>query len=523
MKKRTLETKEKTKNGIIRFLFCALAIIAEFFLVGLFFTRLSNYIKYINLLVRLIADLLVLHLYSRNRTASMKMPMIMFILIAPLFGVVLYFMIGFSGSTWFMKRRYQKTGSHILGCLKTNEKAMAELEKENPEASSISLYLKNYSSAPLYDDTEVIYFSDAETALEEQIKAISKAKKYIFMEYHAIEKKKAWSKIQSVLEERAACGLDVRIFYDDFGSIKYINTDFVKRMEKLGIKCRVFNPFMPGINFFLNNRDHRKITVIDGEVAFTGGYNLADEYFNYTHPYGQWKDAGLLLKGGAAVSLSMTFLEMWNSVRLNKTPEDDYKLFVPEIKNTGNSKKKNMGFVQPYVSGPMYEEQIAEEVYISMVEKAKKYCWFMTPYLILTDEMSHAIALAAKRGVDVRIITPGIPDKKIIYSVTRSYYRVLARSGVRIYEWNPGFLHAKVCLADDSMATCGTINLDYRSLYHHFENGVFMASVPAIKDIKFDFEYTFLQSREVTEKYLHHKRGIVRLYQMILRLFAELL
>ena len=303
------------------------------------------------------------------------------------------------------------------------------------------------------------------------------------------------------------------------GSIGFITTDFVKKMERIGIHCRVFNPFMPGLNLFLNNRDHRKITVIDGKIGFTGGYNLANEYFNYTHPYGQWKDTGIRLEGDAVCSLTVTFLEMWNAISDKDTNDLDFKKYIchPEYKAC------QTGFVQPYADSPMDNEQVGEEVYISMINKAEKYCWFMTPYLIITDEMTHALCLAAKRGVDVRIITPGIPDKKFIYSITRSFYHGLVKHGVRIYEWVPGFCHAKMSVADDCMATCGTINLDYRSLYHHFENGCFMADCQAVIEIRDDLTRIIKECRDVTDQYRTGRSAYLRLGQLFMRLFAGLL
>ncbi|QRT50148.1 phospholipase D-like domain-containing protein [Coprococcus comes ATCC 27758] len=307
--------------------------------------------------------------------------------------------------------------------------------------------------------------------------------------------------------------------FEMMGSIGFINTDFVKKMERIGIHCRVFNPFMPGLNLFLNNRDHRKITVIDGKVGFTGGYNLANEYFNYTHPYGQWKDTGIRLEGDAVQSLTVTFLEMWNAVSDKDANDSDFSKYLFHYDYAA----QQTGFVQPYADSPMDNEQVGEEVYISMINKAEKYCWFMTPYLIITDEMTHALCLAAKRGVDVRIITPGIPDKKFIYNITRSFYHGLVKHGVRVYEWTPGFCHAKMSVADDCMATCGTINLDYRSLYHHFENGCFMADCQAVVEIKNDLIRTMGECRDVTDQYQTGRSAYLRLGQLFMRLFAGLL
>ena len=270
---------------------------------------------------------------------------------------------------------------------------------------------------------------------------------------------------------------------------------------------------------FLNNRDHRKITVIDGKVGFTGGFNLANEYFIMTQPYGMWKDTGICLEGDAVKSLTLTFLEMWNAVSDKDADDVDVEKYL----TPSGYRARQAGFVQPYADIPSVDEQVGEVVYISIINKAEKYCWFITPYLIITDEMTHALTLAAKRGVDVRIITPGIPDKKKVYRETRSFYHNLVKHGVRIYEWTPGFCHAKMSVADDKMATCGTINLDYRSLYHHFENGCFLADCDAVLEIRDDLIRTMGESREVTEQYKEGRSAGLRLGQLILRLFAELL
>ena len=367
--------------------------------------------------------------------------------------------------------------------------------------------------------TDIVYFDDALPGLEAQLEDLKKAESFIFMEYHAIENASCWKRVEDVLAERASAGLDVRVFYDDMGSIGYINKDFVKKLEKRGIACKVFNPFRPGINLFLNNRDHRKITVIDGKIGYTGGYNLAEEYFHVTEPFGRWKDSGVRLEGDAVKSLTVAFLEMWYAGSKEPWDNVDFSRYLPDTEYQA----KQPGFIQPYADSPMDQVHVGEDVYISLAEKANRYCWFITPYLILTDEMSHALSLAAKRGVDVRIVTPGIPDKKLVYSVTRSFYNCLARNGVRIYEWTPGFCHCKMAVADDETATCGTINLDYRSLYHHFENGCLIARSHAVTEIRQDFERTFEESTEVTDKYREIRVLYLRLGQQVLRLFAELL
>lgn len=519
MKQDTLEGKAKTKNGVKRLCFSIVCILLEVVFIITIVTRLNEYAEIINLFTRILSGILVLGLYASDKTSSMKMPWVILILIFPIMGVGLYLLIGLNGGTHKMRERYAEIDSKLLPMLSDNQECLNRINETIPKAGNIASYIQRNSQYPIYQNTDIVYFDEAVKGLEAQLKDLEKAQKFIFMEYHAIEDAEAWHKIQDVLEERVKAGVEVRVFYDDMGSIGFINTDFVKKMEAIGIHCRVFNPFMPGLNLFLNNRDHRKITVIDGKVGFTGGYNLANEYFNYTHPYGQWKDTGIRLEGDAVQSLTLTFLEMWNAVSEKATNDTDFSKYIIHY----DYKAQQTGFVQPYADSPMDNEQVGEEVYISMINKAEKYCWFMTPYLIITDEMTHALCLAAKRGVDVRIITPGIPDKKFIYNVTRSFYHGLVKHGVRVYEWTPGFCHAKMSVADDCMATCGTINLDYRSLYHHFENGCFMADCQAVVEIKNDLIRTMGECRDVTDQYQTGRSAYLRLGQLFMRLFAGLL
>ena len=515
----TLEGKASSQNGTKRMIFTLLSIGMELLLIIMLFTRLNVYAEWITVITRILALLLVLSIYARNITSTMKMPWIILILTVPVMGVLLYVLVGLNRGTRDMRKRYEDIDRVLLPMLPENNPELEMLRSKDPSVAGVSDYIQRKAGYPLYHKTDVIYYNDASPALEAQLEAMKSAKDFIFMEYHAIEDSVSWKRIEDVLAERAAAGVDVRVFYDDMGSIGFINTDFVKKLVNRGIACKVFNPFKPGLNVFLNNRDHRKITVIDGKVGFTGGYNLADEYFNLTHPFGEWKDTGVRLEGDAVRSLTVTFLEMWYAGSKEDWHGVEFARYLPETDYHANQE----GFIQPYADSPMDNIRVGEDVYISIAEKANRYCWFITPYLILTDEMIHALSLASKRGVDVRIITPGIPDKKMVYSVTRSFYNALAKNGVRIYEWTPGFCHCKMAVADDAVATCGTINLDYRSLYHHFENGCLMAGCHAVTEIREDFEETMAQSKEVTEQYTTVRSAYLKFSQLILRLFAELL
>jgi cardiolipin synthase A/B len=517
-----VETKAKVKNGMKRLFFVTIALLLEIVILVILFTKLNNHATWINVVIRIIAIILVLVIYSMHKTSTMKMPWVVLIASLPVFGVAFYLMVGMNGGTKRMRKRYQAVDDVLLPHLPENADVQEQEKMVFPAAATISSYIYSRSDYPVYQNTDVTYYSDAAKALEAQLKDLAQAEKFIFMEYYAIEDKEAWKMVEDVLAERAAHGVEVRVFYDDLGSIGFITTDFAQKLERRGIACRVFNPFMPGLNLFLNNRDHRKITVVDGKVAYTGGYNLANEYFNMTHPYGRWKDSGIRLEGDAVRSFTVAFLEMWNAVK-DRAKKGGIRKELSNYLIDYDYEAKQHGFIQPYADQPMDDEQIGEDVYISIINKANEYCYFMTPYLILTDEMIHALSLAAKRGVDVRIITPGIPDKKIVYSVTRSFYNSLVRNGVRIFEWTPGFCHAKLCVADGVMSTCGTINLDYRSLYHHFEIGCFMVDRVIANLIKADFDETLAECQEVTEYYKDGRKAHLRLGQLFLRLFAELL
>ena len=517
----TFEGKKKTENGTKRLIFTAVSILLEIVFLLFLFTKVSEYATIIDWATRIVAIFLVLGLYSMDKTSSMKMPWIILMLAFPILGVSLYLLVGLNGSTKKMRARYEEIDKKLLPYLPDNRQILEWMKEESPQAGAIASYLTNYSCYPVYQNTDVTYYDEAIKGLDAQLEDLSKAEKFIFMEYHAIEDEEAWQRIQTVLEDRVKAGVEVRIFYDDMGSIWFVNMDFATKLKSLGIKCRVFNPILPGLNMFLNNRDHRKITVIDGKVAYTGGYNLANEYFNITHPYGIWKDTGIRMEGDAVKSMTVAFLEMWNAAGNVKSKE-----LVPEkyVINYAYQAQQR-GYVQPYADSPLDGEQVGEEVYISMANKAEKYCWFITPYLIITDEMTHALTLAAKRGVDVRIITPGIPDKKMVYSVTRSFYHNLVKHGVRIYEWTPGFCHAKMSVADDKMATCGTINLDYRSLYHHFENAVWMRRVGSIRDMETDFQNTLARCRsvEATLQSVWQGKKLLRLMGLLLKVIAPLM
>ena len=510
-----MKERKRSGNSILRIVFVAISFLLQIFWLLALTVKLNAYSGTLSLITTVLSILVVLRLNSKHTNTAMKMPWVMLILILPVMGLSLYLLVEMLGDPGVGKRlraiREDMKDEIPAGA----DAALQKLEEVDLPGANQARYLWNCTRWPVYENTDVRFFAEAKDAFVAMKADLEKAEKFIFMEYFIVEDGSCFREIEDILIRKQAQGVEIRFLYDDIGSVGQVNMFFAKRLREEGIQCRPFNPALPLLNIFLNHRDHRKITVIDGKVGFTGGYNLADEYFDRKHPYGKWKDTGLRLEGEAVRSLTAAFLELWS---VQNHQREDYRAYLDILHSVPAS-----GFVQPFADNPLGQERAAEEVYLNLTSQSNKTLYFMTPYLIITDEMHRALRLAAKRGVDVRIITPGIPDKKTVYAVTRSYYAGLAAQGVRIYEYTPGFCHAKQCICDGRIATVGTSNLDYRSLYHHFENNVVLYGCDAVKDIAADFESTFPQCREVTEDYRAGRGAMLRTWQYILRLFAPLM
>lgn len=349
------------------------------------------------------------------------------------------------------------------------------------------------------------------------IEELKKAESYIFLEYFIVEEGQMWNTILDVLTQKAAQGVEVRCMYDDVGCFFRLPKDYPAKLEKRGIQCAVFNPFVPFLSAMQNNRDHRKIAVIDGKVAFTGGVNLADEYINAISRFGHWKDAACMLEGEAAWGFTLIFLQMWSTCC--RTQEGFAKYYPWKAQPCP---VKSDGLVQPYADSPMDRENVGEHVYLQIIHNAKRYLYINTPYLIVDDTVASALKLAAKSGVDVRIVTPHIWDKKLVHITTRSYYRDFIKAGIKIYEYSNGFIHSKTFVSDDEVATVGTTNLDFRSLYLHFECGVWMYRSRAVEQIKADFLNTLKICQPVSEQ--DCRVGLIKqIFQDVLKLFAPLM
>ena len=384
-----------------------------------------------------------------------------------------------------------------------------------PDASCMSGYLERTCSCPVYGNTNTKFYPLGDVCHEDILSALRGAKHYIFIEYFIIEEGILWNSVVDILKEKAASGVEVRVIYDDIGSMFTLPADYARKLEKDGIKCKVFNRIVPVLSLRQNNRDHRKYMIIDGKVAFTGGINMADEYINAKERFGHWKDSAIRLEGDAVWSMTVSFLSMWD---FTASQEENLAAFRPAPAEGGSA-----GYVQPYHDCPWDNEPVGQTVYLNLINRAKRYVYITTPYLVIDYSITMALTSAAKSGVDVRIITPHIPDKKTVFEVTRAYYKELLAAGVKIYEYEPGFIHSKNFVVDDRYASVGTVNMDYRSMFLHFENGVLLYATPSVADIKADFLDTQGKSLQVTYEDCLNVPLYRRMFRGVLRAFATLL
>lgn len=510
-----MRRQNKTGNGILRMIFVAVALIMQLVWILLRIKLLNEYSDVIAAVTTILSVAVLLKLNSKYTNSAMKMPWIMLIMAFPIMGLCMYLLFELLGDPGVSKalRSVRKHLWQDDGAMA--EQTLRQLSQKEPAAANQFRYLWNVSGYPVFSGTEACYYPEAAEAFQAMKRDLEQAEHFIFMEYFIVQHGEAFRELEEILVRKASEGVEIRLLYDDFGSVAKVGREFSKGLRQKGIQCHAFNPALPFLNLFMNHRDHRKITVIDGKVGYTGGYNLSDEYFDLVQPYGKWKDTGLRLEGEAVRNLTSIFLELWYVQTRQREPAHAYLNVRHRVSAEGT--------VLPFADNPLEEERIAENVYMNLINRADHSLYIMTPYLIITDEMTRALGLAAKRGVDVRIITPGIPDKKTVYAVTRSYYPGLVRQGVRIFEYTPGFCHAKQCLCDGKIAVIGTSNLDYRSLYHHFENDVLLYGTEAVKSMGDDFEKLFSQCREVTSHYGRSRPLMLRLWQYVLRLFAPLM
>lgn len=494
-KKRFIQKIKK----LCRLLFGRTMIVFLFVLIQIiFFWLCVNYMKnsmenfyVLNLVLSLLA---MIYIISDKSNTSFKMAWIIPVLTMPVFGTLMYTYVKLELGTHVARKRLAAVIKNTESCLHQNDEVVSELEEIDRSEARFAEYMKNYALFPVYKNTATQYFPLGEDKFETLKNELRKAERFIFMEYFIVDEGYMWNSILEILIEKAKQGVEVRFMYDGTCTLMLLPVSYPKKLKSFGIKCKVFSPIKPVLTTVQNNRDHRKIVVIDGKTAFTGGINIADEYINRVQRFGHWKDTGIMLKGEAVKSFTMMFLQNWNADELN---EDNYSDFIvtdfPEL--AGIAKP---GYVIPYSDSPLDHENVGQNVYLDILYRAEKYVHIMTPYLILDDEMITALCYAAKRGVDVSIIMPHIPDKKYAFWLAHTYYEALISEGVSIYEYTPGFVHAKVFVSDDVRAVVGSINLDYRSLFLHFECAAYTYGTNSVKQTEADFIETLEKCQKIT-------------------------
>ena len=513
---------KKGKRGIIRAIFGRTGLV-----LALFFVQVLLLFSVFRWFTALVPHLLggsiaftavmVIYLLNSDMDNSAKITWLVVIALVPVLGVVLFWWTKGEVGHRMLKRRLKQLEQDTREQLPQDAQTLERLKAQEPGAASLAYYLRGKGGGfPVYENTAVTYFPSGEAKFAELLCQLEKAKQYIFLEYFIIDEGLMWGRVLEVLARKAAEGVHVRVMYDGTCEFATLPRDYPSRLEKLGIQCQVFSPVQPFVSTHYNYRDHRKILVIDGKVGFTGGVNLADEYINHIEKYGRWKDAAVMLEGEAVRPLTILFLEMWSILR-----EPEFEKFLSVPPHSVPAK----GFAAPYGDCPLDGERVGEMVYIDLLNRAKRYIHIMTPYLILDGELETALKFAAERGVDVHLILPHVPDKKFAYALAKTHYKSLLDSGVKISEWLPGFVHAKVFVVDDSEAVVGTINLDYRSLYHHFENAVWMKDTACIPAIEKDFQKTleFCRDVEPTRESIWEGKVLLHLAGILLKVIAPLL
>jgi cardiolipin synthase len=509
------------KKGLIHVVFSRFGIIVLLLLLQLFaifaaFYWLNTYLPYFVIFTGVFSTAMALYLLSTDEDASAKITWLIAITILPVIGAPLYAYTKSCFGTRVLRRRMQQLVDETQASIPQDIGALTELKRESPGSAALATYMHRTGCFPVYDCTDVKYYPDGESKWLDLLEELEKAEHFIFLEYFIIEEGEMWGSVLDILTRKAQAGLDVRVLYDGTCEFSLLPHSYPEQLKRLGIKCKAFNPMHPLVSTHYNYRDHRKIVVVDGHTAFTGGVNLADEYINRKQRFGYWKDAAIRIKGEAVPSFSLLFLQMWNVDE--RVPDIERFLTYPT-----KAPENTQGYVLPYGDVPLDSHRVGERVYMDMLNRAQNYVYIMTPYLILDGEMETALKFAAERGVDVRLVLPGTPDKKVPWALAKTHYNVLLKAGVKIYEYTPGFVHSKVFVADDKEAVVGTINLDYRSLYHHFECAAYMYDTACISDIKADVDGAIEASRQVQPGFWHSERLSIRVLAIVAKVIAPLL
>ena len=519
---RIVSLAKPVKKGLMRILFSrffvfGILLVLQVALLVMVYLQFREKLPVLLNLQYVFSFVMIIFLFNTSMDSSAKLTWMLIISVIPFAGAAMLLWtqlnVGHRMETNGVKKQIANTRS----ALSQPENVVKEIEHDGSGTDDLSKYLNNTGCFPVYDKTQVTYFPLGEKKFEAMLRELEKAEKYIFMEYFIVEEGYMWGRILDVLTRKVEEGVEVRVMYDGMCEMSTLPADYYKLLEAQGIHARAFSPIVPVVSSHYNYRDHRKILVIDGKVAFNGGVNLADEYINRIERFGHWKDTAVMLKGPAARSFALMFLQMWN---LKRGPEADYEkwLSLPSCEM-----EEAKGYVMPYCDCPLDEYKAGEAVYMDILNRATDYVHIMSPYLILDGELETALCFAAQRGVDIKLILPGIPDKKVAYALAKTHYSSLLASGVKIYEYTPGFVHAKVFVSDDVKAVVGTINLDYRSLYHHFECATYLYRTDCITEIEKDYQETLAKCRQVTAESIKKEKFSYKLIGGLAKMISPLM
>lgn len=518
---RIVSLAKPVRKGLLRlifsrFLIIGLLLVLQVALIVVVYLRFAEKIHVLLYVQYAFTFVMIIYLFNIKMDSSAKLTWMLLMAILPFVGAALLLWTEANVGHRMERKVVLKQIESTRGKLEQPQNVVKEIEHDGSGTDDLSRYLNHTGCFPVYDKTQVTYFPLGEKKFEAMIRELEKAEKYIFMEYFIVEEGYMWGRILDVLTRKAKEGVEVRVIYDGMCEMSTLPASYYKLLEAEGIHAKAFSPIVPIVSSHYNYRDHRKILVIDGKVAFNGGVNLADEYINRIERFGHWKDTAVMLKGPAARSFALMFLQMWN-MRLEENEYDKW-LSLP-----GCEVEDAKGYVMPYCDCPLDEYKAGESVYMDILNRATDYVHIMSPYLILDGELETALCFAAQRGVDVKLILPGIPDKKIAYALAKTHYRTLHGAGVKIYEYTPGFVHAKVFVSDDIKAVVGTINLDYRSLYHHFECATYLYRTDCIEDIEKDFNETLSKCRAVTDESIKNESFFYKFAGSLAKMISPLM
>jgi len=522
MEIREMQPVKKAKKGVLNMIFSRVFVLLVLVVIQLVvfsatITYMQDYASYIYAAFLILGVVCVIYIINSDSNPAFKITWMLLIIATPILGAAFYAFVKTQPGTAILKKRLIDLNRATRPYMQQDETVLEALRVSKPANANLATCLTNRVSFPTYRNTSVTYFSSGEEKFAELKNQLRQAKDYIFMEYFIVEKGVMWNEVLDILKEKVWQGVDVRFMYDGMCSMYHLPYHYDRELKRAGIKCKQFSPIRPVLSSYQNNRDHRKICVIDGKVAFTGGINLADEYINVKERFGHWKDTAIMIEGEAVQSFTMMFLQMWN---ISEKRQENYDRYLTE---KSAETKIELGFVLPYADSPFDDKNVGEQVYLHILNHAKKYVHIMTPYLIVDNDILSTLQYVAECGVEVIIIMPHIPDKWYAFVVAKTYYESLMKAGVQIYEYTPGFVHAKVFVSDNDTATVGTINLDYRSLYHHFECGTFIYNNPVVWDVERDFQNTLKQCHKITKEDIKNRNLFEKLAGWVLRLLAPLM